>query len=122
MSHWRFEQATLILELKRKLPRHYMNAVSDTYAKTRIKCFPWYQQSDTSERNWGLQLFFNQIPLLGEGCYLHVLQRRASYTNQGNDQSKDDKKIAATDDKIKTMESKLNAIIEALTANNIMKK
>jgi hypothetical protein len=106
-----------------------MNAVSDTYAKTRIKCFPWYQQSDTSERNWGLKLleigksmFREEIPLLGEGCYLHVLQRRASYTNQGNDQSKDDKKIAATDDKIKTMESKLDAIIEALTANNIMKK
>jgi len=89
-----------------------MSALSKTYAKTKTK---------RPESNWRLH---------GEGCHLHVLQRRAFYSYQDNDQSKDDiiskkiasfedafsKKIAANDDKIKSMETKLDELLKAFTA------
>ena len=107
-----------------------MNALSKTYAKTKTKSYRWYQQTERSESNWGLQLFKEDDHSVGEGCYLHVLQRRASYGNQGSDLSKDDiisnkiasfedtlnKKIAANNDKIKGIETKLDEFLKTLSA------
>lgn len=132
LSQWRFEQATIIIELKRKLPSKYLTAVFDTYSKTTNKFYAWYQQqSDKSSnsRNW-FQMSSRKEPLVGEGCYLHILKRRVTYDASNDNKTIDDrfvsfedasnKKINAIDEKITAMKKQLDDIMKAL--GNLSKK
>ena len=123
LSQWRFEQAIIIIELKRKLPLKYLNAVHDTYAKTTNKFYQWYQYQSVKSNNFRNWLQLNRKePLVGEGCHLHILKRRVTYeANQSKDnistkiiEDASNKKINAIDEKIIAMEKKLDEIIKAL--------
>ena len=100
-----------------------MDAVKKTYSKTTDRTYAWYQQSEKIKNNnldlldlLKDQFIRKEDPNFGEGCYLHVLERRSTNRRQ-DDEDETNKKITAIDDKIKNIEIKMDAILKALNVN-----
>jgi len=128
LSEWRKEQATILIDLKRKLPTRYLNAVSDTYEKTKNKNFQWYQQDKAEDSKGWFKSKSSTQKKTGEGCYLYILKRRVDYEASNKDvvtdssNSNNSTSSTLVDEKIKTLEAKIDDVLKALSSMNTTKK